>query len=49
MIISQLEKTIGWEIKPQTREEYGIALSMIEALEHKTNTDKQEISDVDQA
>jgi hypothetical protein len=47
--ITQLDKTIGWKLEPQTREEYGIALSMLEALELKTNTDKNELLDDQQA
>ena len=49
MIITDLKKTIGWKIEPQTKEEHTIALSMIEALEYKTNNDVRKISDDSQA
>ena len=46
MIIKRLEKSIGWEIKPQTFNEYRNIALKIEALDKNFNTDKQ-LSTVD--
>jgi hypothetical protein len=38
MRIQKLADSIGWKIEPQTDEECRMTLSMIEALEARTNT-----------